>query len=162
MEEYIKQKIIGSLDELGVLCDNFRSKGLRIACTSGAFDVLHDGHLRYLARVRGHGDVLIVGVDNNVLVKKFKGEDRPHNTEETRVFLVAGFMCVDRAIIIQDSSELILAVKPDVFVMSRSTNIKFEGRDAEKKLIKKLGGVFVELDPTSKNSTTKLLKKIKG
>jgi len=54
---------IVKMDELAVVCGRIRKSGCTIACTSGAFDILHDGHIKYLIRAAEFGDVLVVGID---------------------------------------------------------------------------------------------------
>jgi len=160
VEEIIKKKIVANLSDLNILCDRFRKEKLNISCTSGCYDILHDGHLRYLAKAKNLGDILVVGVDNNLLANKMKGPRRPFNDEDTRVFLVAGFMCVDFAVIVDDVDFFISVVKPDVFVMSESTESKPHERVRQIKLIEGLGGRVVALEPQSEKSTTKILQKM--
>lgn len=160
MEEIIKKKIVANLNDLSILCDRYRKENLKISCTSGFYDILHDGHLRYLAKAKGLGDILVVGVDNDARTKKMKGPKRPYNHEKTRVFLVAGFICVDFAMIINDVDSFISVVKPDIFVMSESTESKPHERVHQIKIIESFGGRVVALEPQSENSTTKILKKM--
>ena len=65
-----------------------RAAGQRIAFTNGCFDILHAGHVRYLAAARALGDVLILGLNSDASVRRLKGETRPVNSEADRAEVV--------------------------------------------------------------------------
>lgn len=157
----ISSKVARDLEHLQVICDNFREKGAKISFTSGVFDIIHDGHPLYLEEVRKRGDVLVVGVDNNALVRKFKGPKRPYNSEHIRVKVVAAFECVDIAIVLHDIEEMIKIVRPDVFVVSKSTKDNpLDGREREVRLLADMGSEIVILPPMSSVHSTYIIEKI--
>jgi rfaE bifunctional protein nucleotidyltransferase chain/domain len=95
-----------------------RGAGRWIVFTNGVFDILHPGHVRYLQAARTHGDVLIVGVNSDVSVRRNKGPGRPINPEAERAEVVAALACVDgMALFDEDTPAAIIArVQPDVLV----------------------------------------------
>lgn len=109
----------------------------RIVLTTGCFDIIHVGHLRYLKLSRNQGDFLIVGVNSDTSVKTLKGENRPLFPENERAELVSAFECVSIVCLFDDNISLIEAVKPDIFVMSTtSTNSQTpDKRTTEKDLV---------------------------
>ena len=66
-------KIVAGQCQLSDICDELRSAGKRIVLTTGAFDLLHEGHLRYLEEARSYGNVLVVGINDDNFVKNLKG-----------------------------------------------------------------------------------------
>ncbi|MGQ9779427.1 MAG: adenylyltransferase/cytidyltransferase family protein [Bacillota bacterium] len=103
---------------VGDLAEGLRQEGKRIVLTNGCFDLLHVGHLRYLAAAKALGDVLMVGVNADEEVRRQKGPARPFVPAEERVELVAGLVPVDYAFIFGEptAAELLLAIRPDVYV----------------------------------------------
>jgi rfaE bifunctional protein nucleotidyltransferase chain/domain len=79
----VKKKII-SLEQLAAESGQLRSAGKRVVATNGCFDILHVGHVRYLAAARKLGDVLVVGLNGDNSVRQLKGEGRPVNREQDR------------------------------------------------------------------------------
>lgn len=96
----------------------WRAEGREIVFTNGCFDILHYGHIHYLADARALGDKLIVGLNSGDSVRRLKGEKRPINDENTRSHLLAALEMVDLVVIFDEDTplELILAVKPDLLV----------------------------------------------
>lgn len=87
--------------------------------TNGVFDILHRGHVTYLAQARALGASLIVALNSDASAKRLgKGADRPVNTLADRAAVIAALGCVDRVTWFETDTplELILAVKPDVLV----------------------------------------------
>ena len=82
-------------DELELLLAQWRKEGKRIVFTNGCFDVLHVGHANYLRFAKGKGDVLLVGVNDDASVRRLKGEDRPVNTLDDRMEMLAALEMVD-------------------------------------------------------------------
>ncbi len=95
-----------------------RRLGQRIAFTNGCFDVLHAGHVQYLAEARAQADLLVVGLNDDSSVRALKGEGRPINTLEARAQVLAGLQPVDYVTVFEEETplELIHEVKPDVLV----------------------------------------------
>ena len=97
---------------------DWRSKGYKIVFTNGCFDLLHYGHIHYLAEARDLGDKLIVGMNSAASVRRLKGEHRPINDELTRQHLLAALEPVDAAVVFEEDTplDLIKMVMPDVLV----------------------------------------------
>ncbi len=115
-------RLVGSAEELERLVGHLKGLGHRIVLTSGSFDLIHLGHVKYLARAKELGDVLVVGVDSDAKIKLRKGHDRPMVPQEERLELLAHQRPVD-LIFLKDLGEerwrLIKAVRPDVLVLSK-------------------------------------------
>jgi D-beta-D-heptose 7-phosphate kinase/D-beta-D-heptose 1-phosphate adenosyltransferase len=96
----------------------WRARGLRIGFTNGCFDILHRGHVAYLAQARSWCDRLIVGVNSDRSVRALKGEGRPVNDLESRALVLAGLASVDLVAPFDEDTplELIRAARPDVLV----------------------------------------------
>jgi D-beta-D-heptose 7-phosphate kinase/D-beta-D-heptose 1-phosphate adenosyltransferase len=96
----------------------WRARGLRVGFTNGCFDILHRGHVAYLAQARSWCDRLIVGVNSDRSVRALKGEGRPVNDLESRALVLAGLASVDLVAPFDEETplELIRAARPDVLV----------------------------------------------
>ena len=100
----------------------WRRRGKKIVFTNGCFDMLHYGHVHYLADAKNCGDYLIVGVNSAASVKRLKGEHRPINDDLTRFYLLAALNCVDAVVVFGDEDEddmpleLIKKIIPNVLV----------------------------------------------
>lgn len=93
-------------------------QGQKVVFTNGCFDILHEGHLRYLADARDLGDVLVVGVNSDASVRRLKGSERPVNNESSRLLMLAGLLVVDMVVLFEEDTplELIRLIHPDVLV----------------------------------------------
>ncbi len=96
----------------------WKADGVRIVFTNGCFDLLHYGHLHYLAEARALGDRLVIGLNNADSVSRLKGPHRPINDEKTREFTLASLQFVDLVVSFpQDTPlELINLLQPDILV----------------------------------------------
>ncbi|HSV04315.1 MAG TPA: D-glycero-beta-D-manno-heptose 1-phosphate adenylyltransferase [Phenylobacterium sp.] len=96
----------------------WRARGLRIGFTNGCFDILHKGHVAYLAQARSWCDRLIVGLNADDSVRRLKGEGRPVNDLESRALVLAGLGTVDLVVPFEEDTpvRLIEAARPDVLV----------------------------------------------
>jgi D-beta-D-heptose 7-phosphate kinase / D-beta-D-heptose 1-phosphate adenosyltransferase len=110
-------KVVG-LPHLLAELDRRRKAGQRVAFTNGCFDVLHAGHVQYLAEARRQADCLVVGLNSDASVRQLKGPARPLNPVEARALVLAGLQDVDFVTIFADATPLALveAVRPDVLV----------------------------------------------
>lgn len=115
--EHIEQKI-QTTEELRHTLALWRVTGDRIVFTNGCFDILHYGHLHYLAAARDLGERLVIGLNSAASVRRLKGPTRPINDEATRAYLLAALEVVDAVIFFEDDTplELIKMVQPDILV----------------------------------------------
>ncbi len=105
-------------EQLLIAVEEARAQGERIVMTNGCFDILHAGHVGYLAEARKLGDRLIIAVNDDDSVRRLKGEGRPINPADRRMTVLAALESVDWVVpFSEDTPErLICAVKPDVLV----------------------------------------------
>jgi D-glycero-beta-D-manno-heptose 1-phosphate adenylyltransferase len=114
-------RLVDSLDELSRLVTHLKGLEMRIGVTSGSFDLIHLGHVKYLARAKQFCDVLIVGVDSDAKIRRRKGDDRPMVPQQERLEMLAYQRPVDLIYLKEDGDErwgLIKAAEPDVLVLT--------------------------------------------
>lgn len=132
----------------------------KIVFTNGCFDLLHAGHVDYLEKARSLGDMLVVGVNSDLSVKRIKpGLNRPVNAEADRARVLAGLGCVDHVIIFGEDTpySLIEQVRPQVLVKGGDWPVeKIIGRD----IVQGLGGEVHSIPFTRGYSTTGILDRI--
>jgi D-glycero-beta-D-manno-heptose 1-phosphate adenylyltransferase len=116
-----EDRLIGTLEDMTRTVTHLKGLGYRVVLTSGSFDLIHLGHVKYLARAKELGDVLAVGVDSDAKIRRRKGEDRPMVPEGERLEMLAYQRPVD-LIYLKDDDEarwaLIKAVQPDTLVLT--------------------------------------------
>jgi rfaE bifunctional protein nucleotidyltransferase chain/domain len=116
-----EERLVPSLGALTELVAHLKGIGLRVVLTSGSFDLVHLGHVKYLAKAKELGDVLIVGVDGDAKIRRRKGDDRPMVPESERLEMLAHQRPVDVIYLKADDEArwaLIKTVRPDVLVLS--------------------------------------------
>ena len=138
--------------------DQLRKAGRTLVFTNGAFDILHAGHVTYLNFARMQGDALVVGLNSDASVKRYKGDKRPVNTEQDRALVLAGLECVDYVVIFDEDEpkELIGEIIPDVLVKGADWAHYVSGRD----IVEAHGGKVVLADMVEGRSTTNAIKRI--
>src|SRR5215212_1815887 len=111
------EKIL-SLEKMLGERQRLRSAGARLVFTNGVFDLLHVGHVRYLAEARTLGDALVVAINSDQTVRDLKGPDRPVFNEAERAEILAALRFVDYVIVFDNISprSLIAELLPDVLV----------------------------------------------
>src|ERR671921_1436671 len=114
----MREKVILRRDELRRVRERLRGEGRRLVFTNGCFDVLHVGHVRYLAEARRLGDALLVAVNSDRSVRALRGPNRPVMREAERAEILAALSSVDLVTVFDDESprRLIARVLPDVLV----------------------------------------------
>jgi rfaE bifunctional protein nucleotidyltransferase chain/domain len=135
--------------------------GNKIVFTNGVFDLMHIGHLTYLAKAAELGDKLIIGLNTDASVTRLKGEGRPVNKQESRAALLAALFFVDGVVLFEEDTplNLITALMPDVLVKGADYNIdKIVGG---KEVIAN-GGEVKTIDFVEGHSSTAIIQKIKG
>ncbi len=138
-----------------------RANGARIVFTNGVFDILHPGHLRYLQAARGHGDLLIVGLNSDASVRRNKGPERPINPEHERAEVLAALTCVDAVSIFADDTpaRIIRRVQPDVLVKGADWPAdQIVGRDT----VEARGGKVILEAVERGYSTTTIIERIRA
>ena len=107
-----------SVKNIRRISQTFRQKGKSVVFTNGCFDILHAGHVTYLAQAKKFGDILIVGLNSDLSVRQIKGPDRPINSEKARALVLSALQMVDYVVIFNEPTpiKLIHAIKPDILV----------------------------------------------
>jgi D-glycero-beta-D-manno-heptose 1-phosphate adenylyltransferase len=158
--EFVKSKIISDKAALGRLIAFWDYKDKKIVFTNGCFDILHRGHIEYLAQAANHGDVLIVGLNTDASVKRIKGENRPVNDEYSRALQVAALSFVTVVVPFEEDTpyELIKFVQPDVLVKGSDYEpADIVGAD----IVTAKGGKIETIQLVEGYSTTGLIEKLK-
>ncbi len=156
----IKNKIIPG-KTLNAMLEKWRSEGKSLVFTNGCFDIVHRGHVEYLAQVADLGDVLCIGLNTDASVKRLKGENRPINDENARALLLAALDFVDAVVLFDDDTpyELIKHVQPDVLVKGKDYKPEeIAGYD----IVTAKGGRVVTIDLVPGYSTTDIIGKAKS
>lgn len=156
----IKKKILKDAEQLKSWLAYWRFKDEKIVFTNGCFDILHKGHIDYLARAANHGNVLIIGLNTDESVKRIKGGDRPVQDEDSRALVMAALHFVDAVVFFDEDTpyNLIKMVEPDVLV--KGSDYKPEeivGYD----IVSGNGGEVVTVDFVKGYSTSNIIEKIR-
>ena len=138
-----------------------RANGSRVVLANGCFDVLHVGHVRYLAGARELGDVLVVGVNSDEQVARLKGAGRPILPEMERAEIVAALESVTYVTVFNEPTveELLLALKPDVH--AKGTDYT-EDSVPERDVVRSYGGRVAIVGDPKDHSTSAILARLGG
>ena len=156
--EQIKRKIVCRKD-LKELILKWRNANERIVFTNGCFDLLHLGHVDYLAKAKDLGERLIIGVNTDSSVKRLKGEHRPLQDENSRLHILAALQSVDAVVLFDEDTpyELIKEIEPDILVKGADYKIEnIVGYD----IVVSRGGSVQTIEFIEGYSTTLIEKRI--
>jgi rfaE bifunctional protein, domain II len=142
------------------IVNQWKAKGEKVVFTNGCFDLLHLGHVDYLEKARALGDRLVIGLNTDASVSKFKGPERPLQDQVSRARILASLQFVDLVVYFNEDTphDLISALIPNILVKGSdylAENIV--GAD----VVKKAGGEVKTIDFVSGYSTTRIVEKIK-
>jgi rfaE bifunctional protein nucleotidyltransferase chain/domain len=157
--EQIKANIL-SWEDLAQRVNDWKAAGEKVVFTNGCFDLIHYGHLSYLAEARSLGDRLVIGVNADASVRRLKGAHRPIKDQNTRQLLLASLSFVDAVCLFEEDTpfDLIKTVIPDILVKGGDwTPDKIVGSD----VVLANGGKVLSLPYIDGHSTTSLEAKIK-
>lgn len=152
--------VVPNLAALKKIVAQLRTEGKKIVLTQGVWDLIHEGHAKYLELAKRQGDVLIVGVDSDKLTRQRKGPKRPIVPEGERLTMLAHLRHVDYLFLrkpehgMGKKDKVVQAVSPDVLVLSKSTenlNVKNFSTNAKK---------VVHLEPQSSTSTSARIRRL--
>jgi len=136
-----------------------RAGGKRLVFTNGVFDLLHVGHVRYLAQARALGDALVVAINSDRTVRELKGPARPIFNQAERAEILAALRVVDYVVVFDDVSprSLIAELLPDVLVKGGDYNLdQIHGREE----VEAAGGKVISLPFVEGASTSTLIQKM--
>ena len=161
MLNYIKSKILNDKAQIDRQIAVWKFLNHKIVFTNGCFDILHRGHIDYLAKAADEGDILVVGLNTDNSVRKIKGDNRPVNDEETRALILGALGFVDAVILFDEETpyELINSVQPDVLI--KGSDYKEEdivGYD----IVTASGGEIKTIELLEGFSTTGLIDRLKS
>ncbi len=138
-----------------------RARGGRVVFTNGCFDLLHPGHVRYLAAARALGDALVVGLNDDASVRRLKGPGRPILAAAERAEVLAALAAVDHVVLFAEDTpqRLIVELLPDVLVKGADwADADIVGGDE----VRAAGGRVERIDLVPGVSTSELVRRIKG
>jgi len=136
-----------------------KREGKKIIFTNGCFDILHQGHVRYLSKAKELGDYLIVGLNSDRSVQDIKGKNRPVMTEEVRAELLAALCFVDGVVIFNEKDPLaiITYLQPHILVKGADWD---ENDIVGAEFIKKMGGEVKRIPVVKNISTSSIIHRI--
>lgn len=151
---------IKSREEAQAQVKAWQARGETVVFTNGCFDLLHLGHVDYLEKARELGNRLVIGLNTDDSVSRFKGPERPLQDQNSRARILASLQFVDLVVFFNEDTpfDLISALIPNVLVKGSdylAENIV--GAD----VVKKAGGVVKTIDFVPGYSTTRIVEKIK-
>jgi D-beta-D-heptose 7-phosphate kinase/D-beta-D-heptose 1-phosphate adenosyltransferase len=157
---------LGFLRKIGDLATTRRAtrraerRGEKVVFTNGCFDLLHPGHVRYLARARALGDRLVIGLNSDASVRRLKGRRRPVQSETARAEVLAALACVDHVVIFGEDTplEVIVALRPQILAKGAdwAANEIVGGTE-----VRSWGGRVARVELVPGESTTRLVKRAK-
>jgi rfaE bifunctional protein nucleotidyltransferase chain/domain len=163
------QKKIANLNEAKLTVQTWKNDGLKVVFTNGCFDILHKGHVVYLTQAADLGDKLVVGLNTDASVKRQgKGDDRPINSEDARLAVLAGLQAVDLVVLFDADTplDLIRAIQPNT--VAKGSDYDPNETDATSKkyivgkdVMQQMGGEVVAIPLVEGFSTTGIIEMMK-
>jgi rfaE bifunctional protein nucleotidyltransferase chain/domain len=156
--EKIVRKIT-TVENLKPVLTELQTAGKKIVFTNGCFDIIHRGHVEYLAKAASFGDFMVLGLNSDSSVRRLKGETRPVQDEYSRSVILSGLEFVDAVVLFEEDTpySLIKSIEPDILCKGadyRAENII--GYD----IVKARGGEILTVELTEGFSTSSIIKKI--
>ena len=141
------------------LCRRLRRQGKGIVFTNGVFDIIHMGHVAYLAKARSLGDILIVGLNTDASVRRIKGPRRPVNRQTDRAGVLSALEYVDYIVYFSEATPecVIGQVRPDLLIKGADYRLsEIVGAD----LVKSYGGKVRRIPLRGSHSTSRILRRL--
>ena len=159
--EHIESKIWHMNQELEWQLAVWRFHENKIVFTNGCFDLLHLGHIDYLAKAAAEGTLMIVGMNSDESVQRIKGDSRPIKDEKSRAMILAALGFVGAVVIFEEDTpeKLIEMIQPDILVKGKDYEVKdIVGAD----IVEKKGGQIITMDLVEGYSTSAIIDKIRN
>ena len=156
-----EKKVIATRDALSDVVARLRRDGNRIAFSNGCFEILHVGHLRSLQDARRKGDCLIVAVNSDDSVARYKGREEPIVPEHERAEILGGLACVDFVYIFDEPTVdgLLELIRPDAYCKGPEYTME---NLPERETLKRIGVPLVQVGDPKDHSTSSLFRRITG
>ena len=157
--DVVQSKII-DIKDIDSYLTYWNLKNQKIVFTNGCFDILHRGHVEYLAQAANFGNVLIIGLNTDNSVRKIKGDNRPVQDEIARATILASLQFVTAVIMFDEDTpyNLIKKIQPDILIKGSDYKIEdIVGYD----IVQAKGGEVVTIDFIEGYSTTSIIEKLK-
>jgi rfaE bifunctional protein nucleotidyltransferase chain/domain len=163
MKNDIEKTLVNKITDLPKLrtqISAWKSEGKKVVFTNGVFDLLHIGHITYMAKAADLGDKLVIGLNSDSSVKRIKGDDRPVNDQNSRAALLAALFFVDAIVVFEEDTplNLIIALMPDILV--KGADYAVENIVGGKEVIAN-GGEVKTIDLVEGYSSTSIIQKIR-
>jgi len=150
---------VKSMSEILEIRKHLKEQNKIVVFTNGVFDILHAGHVDYLAKAKEFGDTLIVGINSDSSVKRIKGDLRPVVPQNERAFVISSLKSVDYVTIFEEDTpfEIINSLLPDVLVKGADwSKDKIVGAD----VVETNGGSVETISFVNQTSTTNIIKTV--
>lgn len=157
----VESKVFKNFESFYPLLKEWKKQGVIIVFTNGCFDLVHRGHVEYLAKAAAKGDKLIVGLNSDHSVKLLKGANRPLTDEYSRALLLAAFLFTDAVVIFEEETPALLIerILPDFLI--KGNDYRTDEIAGHQTVIAH-GGKVETIDLTGGFSTSALIHKIKS
>ncbi len=158
LKHNFKSKIV-AIEKAQEIVANWQQKGEKVVFTNGCFDLVHRGHIEYLAKAAEKGDRLILGLNTDSSVQRLKGSSRPIVDEESRAVLLAAMSFVSLVVLFEEDTpyDLIKAIQPDILVKGADYNPEdIVGND----IVTRRGGSVETITFVEGFSTTNIVERI--
>jgi len=152
---------VKSLSEIKALRNKFKEQKKKVVFTNGVFDLIHAGHVDYLAKAKALGDILIVGINTDASVKRIKEVKRPILKQDERAFIISNLKAVDFVVLFEEDTpaKLIDELVPDILIKGADWSIdNIVGRET----VEKNGGEVKTIEFVNDQSTSKIINLIKN
>lgn len=156
-------------DEAETIVSAWQDQDEIVVFTNGCFDILHKGHVTYLAKAASLGRRLVVAVNSDQSVSRLKGPERPINNEESRSLIIASLEVVDLVIVFEDDTplEIIKRLKPNILAKGADYDPTITDETDSKYIIganevKSYNGEVLAIDLEDGFSTTQIINRVKG
>jgi rfaE bifunctional protein nucleotidyltransferase chain/domain len=164
MRADIEKTLLGKIQNVAKLksnISNWQNAGEKVVFTNGVFDLLHLGHITYLAKASELGEKLVIGLNADSSVKRIKGESRPINDQNNRAALLASLFFVDAIVLFDEDTPLniITTLMPDILV--KGADYIVENIVGAKEVIAN-GGEVKTINFVEGYSSTSIIQKIQG
>src|SRR6201996_279097 len=163
MKSDLEKTLLDKIQDLPSLKENvarWQQDGKKVVFTNGVFDLLHIGHITYMAKAAALGNKLVIGLNSDASVKRIKGAGRPVNDQNSRAFLLAALLFVDAVVLFEEDTpqQLITSLLPDVLVKGADYSIE---NIAGAKEVLANGGEVKTIEFVDGYSSTSIIKKIR-